>query len=179
MNVFKAIEIAIRASTAPVDILIAAWMTYLLASQRSRAPFGPSSQLLLKLMWLSINSGMWTALFALVDVALIAWRPTNVEFTLVELPLGTLYLNMILANLNARRYLCGHGHGRIIEVGSLRTDSEGAVHGTETVALRKIIGRSNTLVRPEDSLAVRVETSVAQKSDTESVVDVKPRRLDA
>ncbi|GJE90588.1 hypothetical protein PsYK624_067320 [Phanerochaete sordida] len=64
-----------------------------------------------------------------VDVSLIAWRTTNVSFILVRLPLGTLYQNMILVNLNARGFRCDFGwHAHVIEVGSLRTDSEEIMH---------------------------------------------------
>lgn len=44
---------------------------------------------------------------------------------------GTLYQNMILANLNARGFRCGFGHAHVIEVGSLRTDSEEIMHGPD------------------------------------------------
>ncbi|GJE90575.1 hypothetical protein PsYK624_067180 [Phanerochaete sordida] len=160
-----ALSITNRATTAATDILITVWMTYLLATQRSRTQFGPSNRMLLRLMWLSINSGMWTAVFALTDFSLIAWRSTNLAFTLCELPLASLYLNMVLANLNARRYVRDRARTHVLELGSGATDD--SARAAEPIALRRMLARSATLAKPEESLGVRVDTDVMQKGDGE------------
>lgn len=98
------ISISCRAISAFVDVVIAVWMTFLLQSKR-RHIFRRSERLIFRLTIMTVNTGLWTAVFAVIDFSLIAWRPTNLVFSVFEYPLGALYANTLLANLNARQYM--------------------------------------------------------------------------
>ncbi|KAI1792195.1 hypothetical protein LXA43DRAFT_1093729 [Ganoderma leucocontextum] len=96
------LEIAGRSVSAFVDIMITTAMVYLLA--RNRQPdIRRSNKMIYRLIIMTVNTGLWTAIIALVDVALIAAFPNGLQLFAVELPLNPLYLNMLLANLNVRR----------------------------------------------------------------------------
>lgn len=154
------LALAIRLVPAFVDIVLAFWMGVLLNAHRRHPTFGTTNRLLQRLILLSISTGGWTALVALVDFALIAWRPDSAYFLICEFPLASLYTNMVLANLNARR--------------GLRTDGSnaGAADHNDPILLPQIrrggahIGRTPT--------AIRVDTETAFRSDAGSMEGDKP-----
>ncbi|GJE83986.1 hypothetical protein PsYK624_000600 [Phanerochaete sordida] len=102
-------SVSCRAVSAFVDVLIAAWMSILLQQKRHMV-FRRSDRLIYRLIMMTINTGLWTAVLAVVDLSLIAWRPTNLVFSVFEYPLGALYVNTLLANLNARKYMRSIAH---------------------------------------------------------------------
>ncbi|OCH87212.1 hypothetical protein OBBRIDRAFT_806231 [Obba rivulosa] len=57
--------------------------------------------------------GCWTSLFALLDLCLVAAYPHGLQFCIFEFPLGSLYVNTVMANLNARDYIKGSDSGSI------------------------------------------------------------------
>lgn len=89
--------------TAIVDTVLAVAMTILLANRMSQAAYKPSVKTLRRLLVLSINSGTWTAAFAILDIVLYWVYKDNMLYLLFDLPVGSMYLCTILANLNARR----------------------------------------------------------------------------
>ncbi|KIP07591.1 hypothetical protein PHLGIDRAFT_413089 [Phlebiopsis gigantea 11061_1 CR5-6] len=103
-HTLKLLEVTVRASSALVDIFIAGIMTYLLAKQR-QDDLIRSNKLLFRLILMSISTGAWTAAAAIVDLALVITGPNMMTFVVVEFPLSGLYVNALLANLNARDYL--------------------------------------------------------------------------
>ncbi|KAJ7215195.1 hypothetical protein C8J57DRAFT_283822 [Mycena rebaudengoi] len=102
-----AIAVSTRASTAAVDILIAISMIYLLVKPGPNNQFASTKKLVFRLMLLTINSGAWTAVLAVLDFICIVAFPTYFTFTIFELPLCSLYLSTMLANLNARIFITG------------------------------------------------------------------------
>ncbi|GJE83991.1 hypothetical protein PsYK624_000650 [Phanerochaete sordida] len=79
-------------------------MAFLLQTKNHNL-FRRTDKVILRLTILTINTGLWTAVLAIIDFSLIAWRPLNTVFVIFEYPLSALYLNTFLANLNARKYV--------------------------------------------------------------------------
>ncbi|KAH7924645.1 hypothetical protein BV22DRAFT_493211 [Leucogyrophana mollusca] len=95
---------AVQGTAAGVDITIAAGLVYLLhASRESALP--RSRSILQKLMILSINTGIWTALFAIFTLITILAYKDNLIYVALYFPLCPLYCNTVLANLNARKLI--------------------------------------------------------------------------
>ncbi|EKM50927.1 uncharacterized protein PHACADRAFT_199767 [Phanerochaete carnosa HHB-10118-sp] len=160
-----------RAASAFTDILIATWMTVLLSGSMKRSsPFRRSNRLVHRLIFVTINSGIWTALVALIDFILMAWNYSHLEFTVFEYPLAALYLNMVLANLNVRDYLRGQG-GEVYE--AMLGDMSAAPRSTDSFPLRHM-RQNTTTAKPDESLAIRIETSMTLKSDADSIKAGKP-----
>ncbi|KAF6751925.1 hypothetical protein DFP72DRAFT_906524 [Ephemerocybe angulata] len=94
---------------AAVDIVIAAglctllWRTYLLNGVTIKA----TSSMIHRLILFSVNTGLWTASFAIVTMAMAAKYPSNYMYIGFYFILSPLYCNMFLANLNARAYIRG------------------------------------------------------------------------
>ncbi|KIJ64820.1 hypothetical protein HYDPIDRAFT_28180 [Hydnomerulius pinastri MD-312] len=101
---------ASNGTAAAVDIVIAIAMCTLLAM--GRTGFNKKTdRMLLRLMIISLNSGLWTAVLALLStVLLVALPSTEIVYAGVYYPLCTLYCNTLLANLNVRSYLRGDDH---------------------------------------------------------------------
>ncbi|KAJ2986247.1 hypothetical protein NUW54_g9847 [Trametes sanguinea] len=64
-----------------------------------------SKKMIHRLIVLTVVTGLWTAIAALVDFVLVAAIPQGLLFCIVELPFSSLYVNSLLANLNARQFL--------------------------------------------------------------------------
>ncbi|KAF7366359.1 hypothetical protein MSAN_00892400 [Mycena sanguinolenta] len=98
-----AVAISLRASGAATDIIIAGAMIYLLNQTRSQ--FTSTQRLISALLVLSVNSGAWTAILAVLDFISILAFPVDFTFCVFELPLCSLYLSTLLLNLNARKFI--------------------------------------------------------------------------
>jgi hypothetical protein len=55
----------------------------------------------------AINTGIWTAIFALSTVIFLHLYPSNLLYVVFAIPLCSVYCNTLLANLNARGYIRG------------------------------------------------------------------------
>ncbi|KAF6754686.1 hypothetical protein DFP72DRAFT_898534 [Ephemerocybe angulata] len=114
---------------AAVDIVIAAglctllWRTYLLNGVTIKA----TSSMIHRLILFSVNTGLWTASFAIVTMAMAAKYPSNYMYIGFYFILSPLYCNMFLANLNARAYIRG---GDIVANSDTR---EGVIDFNKTV----------------------------------------------
>ncbi|EKM50942.1 uncharacterized protein PHACADRAFT_262847 [Phanerochaete carnosa HHB-10118-sp] len=159
------IEIICRAIPAFVDIFIALWMTTLLWRSKERARvFRRSNRLILRLMLLTINAGIWTAVLSIIDLSLIAWNPGKLIFDAFDFPITPLYLNMLLASLNARRFLrrdagsIGEVRVETLELDTRRRQSTGLAlqRSSDSAALG---GGKNPV------LAVRIDKSMTTYSD--------------
>ncbi|KIJ64709.1 hypothetical protein HYDPIDRAFT_28075 [Hydnomerulius pinastri MD-312] len=98
---------ACNGTAAAVDITITIAMCTLLAMGRTRFNAN-TDRMLLRLIVISINTGLWTALFALFAVILHVAYPGDLIYTGVYFPLCTLYCNTLVANFNVRSYARGH-----------------------------------------------------------------------
>ncbi|KAF7342200.1 hypothetical protein MVEN_01807900 [Mycena venus] len=98
-----AIAISLRAAGAAADIIITAAMIHLLC--RPRSQFTNTEKMVFRLLILSINSGAWTAVLAILDLISIVAFPTKFTFIIFELPICSLYLSSLLVNLNVRKFI--------------------------------------------------------------------------
>ncbi|KAJ6562359.1 hypothetical protein B0H19DRAFT_1144253 [Mycena capillaripes] len=98
-----AVAISLRASGAAADILIAGAMIYLLCYPRTE--FQSTQKLVFRLLVISINSGAWTAVLAVLDFICILAFPVDFTFIIFELPICSLYLSTLLLSLNARKFI--------------------------------------------------------------------------
>ncbi|KIJ15402.1 hypothetical protein PAXINDRAFT_99591 [Paxillus involutus ATCC 200175] len=94
---------AVQAVAAAVDITIASGLVYLLHRSHERVLKGQSRTVIQKLVILTINTGVWTALFAIFTF-IIAFKNTLI-YAALYFPLCLIYCNTVLANLNARELL--------------------------------------------------------------------------
>ncbi|KAG6375943.1 hypothetical protein JVT61DRAFT_2815 [Boletus reticuloceps] len=92
---------------AAADVLIAISMTFLLVRQRTATKFASTAHILQRLIVFSVNTGTWTATFALLTIILLNVFPNNWICTVTMIPLCAVYCNTLLANLNARAYVMG------------------------------------------------------------------------
>jgi len=101
---------ASNGTAAAVDIAISIAMCTLLAM--GRTGFNEKTdRMLLRLILVSINTGLWTAVLALLSIILLVSLPaTELVYAGVYYPLCTLYSNTFLANLNIRSYIGGGDH---------------------------------------------------------------------
>ncbi|PIL27193.1 hypothetical protein GSI_10336 [Ganoderma sinense ZZ0214-1] len=67
--------------------------------------FKSSRRMVFRLLIITVNTGFWTAVFAIIDLALIVPFPNQLYWCAVDFPLTSLYLNALLANLNTREYI--------------------------------------------------------------------------
>jgi hypothetical protein len=121
---------SLRGVSCGVDILISGIMTYLLAT-KMEGTFDKTQKLLFRLAALSINSGMWTAVLALLAVITQVAYPDKLIFTVFEFPIMPLYVNALLANLNVRSYIKNEslgtqqGEWQSVNLGSLESRTVG------------------------------------------------------
>ncbi|KIK83376.1 hypothetical protein PAXRUDRAFT_35482 [Paxillus rubicundulus Ve08.2h10] len=95
---------ASNGTAAAVDVTIAIAMCTLLAMGRTGFS-GKTDRTLLRLIVISINTSLWTALFGFLSVILLITLPQDLVYSGFYFPLCTLYCNTLLASLNVRRYL--------------------------------------------------------------------------
>lgn len=122
--------------------------------------------MVMRLILITINTGLWTAVVALIDFSLvrslvkslvtcqslnfsrvlqIAAFPSGLYFCAFEFPLSSLYVNTLLANLNARSYLrqadadAPHVYGDESGTSSMALRNMSASRGTAT----KIVSTSS------------------------------------
>ncbi|KIJ06304.1 hypothetical protein PAXINDRAFT_20494 [Paxillus involutus ATCC 200175] len=90
--------------SAAVDVIIATAMFVLLAKGRDQ--FNKhTDRILFRWTLISIHTGFWTALFAVLTIILYATYPSNSLYTITYFPLCELYCNTLLANFNARSWV--------------------------------------------------------------------------
>jgi len=98
------LNISLRAAAATVDVIVTISMVYLLSHQIT-PQFAKTKRMVYRLLGITINSGMVTAMTAMATLILLAVQPNNLLYTLPELPLSSLYFSSFLANLNSRHYV--------------------------------------------------------------------------
>ncbi|KAI0644092.1 hypothetical protein C8Q79DRAFT_974284 [Trametes meyenii] len=142
-----ALESSVRASSAFVDIVITVAMLYMLVQNRDSKFLG-SKRMIFRLTILTVNSGLWTAVVAIINLSLILAFPTGLQFLVFEYPLSGLYVNSLLANLNARRF--------VREGDSNIHSYENETMGTSGMALRL---RSGNTSKGNSAVTIHVDTS--------------------
>ncbi|KAI9574193.1 hypothetical protein HD554DRAFT_5795 [Boletus coccyginus] len=104
---FTGIITSILALGAVVDVLIAICMTFLLLRTRTANGFASTAHILQRLIMFAVNTGIWTATFAVLALILLRAFPLTLLIAVFGYPLSPLYCNTLLANLNARAYILG------------------------------------------------------------------------
>ncbi|KAG6381789.1 hypothetical protein JVT61DRAFT_396 [Boletus reticuloceps] len=92
---------------AATDVLIAAFLTVLLVRKRSTPVLSGMGHILHRLTVFAVNTGIWSATFAVLTLVLLCLYPRNSIYTVFGVPLCSIYCNTVLANLNARTYMLG------------------------------------------------------------------------
>ncbi|KAI0630712.1 hypothetical protein C8Q77DRAFT_221984 [Trametes polyzona] len=93
-------------TSATVDVLIATCMTYCLL--KSKSGIHRSDALVSRLVRLTIETGVLTAAFAILNAVLFAASPQTFKvYQCVALVLPKIYVNTLLANLNNRAVMRG------------------------------------------------------------------------
>ncbi|KAI5992187.1 hypothetical protein EDD15DRAFT_2197205 [Pisolithus albus] len=130
---------ASNGTAAAVDITIAAALCTLLAMGRSGFSRG-TDRILIRLIVISVNSALWTALFGLLAVVFLVTLPQDMVFSGFYFPLCTLYCNTLLASLNVRRFVRGTDDGGSYQLPSMPSNSKfkpqsGSDHTTVNITM--------------------------------------------
>ncbi|KAI0759418.1 hypothetical protein BD413DRAFT_674980 [Trametes elegans] len=97
------VEVVTRALTALLDVSIMVLMVDLLLRHR-HSELSRTRQIISRLIVLTVNTGVWTALAAITEFVLMLAYPDGLQFSVIEFFLSSLYLNALLANLNSREH---------------------------------------------------------------------------
>ncbi|KAF8448801.1 hypothetical protein L210DRAFT_2627601 [Boletus edulis BED1] len=104
---FMDLAISYLSVAAATDVLIAAFLTVLLVRKRSTPVLSGMGHTLHRLTVFAVNTGIWSATFAVLTLVLLCLYPHNSIYTVFGVPLCSVYCNTVLANLNARTYILG------------------------------------------------------------------------
>ncbi|KAM5537178.1 hypothetical protein V8D89_009111 [Ganoderma adspersum] len=158
-RVSTALGISGRAAIAFVDIAIVALMIHVLL--KDGAPqFKSSRKMIFKLIVLTINTGLWTAVFAIIVLALLIRYPNDLFYTAIDFPLTSLYLNSLLANLNARESI----RGTMTDTGFNTFESSNSRPGPITFRTTDTDG-AGTLNTTDNTIHIQTSTSIRFDSD--------------
>ncbi|KAL1725498.1 hypothetical protein EV714DRAFT_239983 [Schizophyllum commune] len=90
------------------DIIMASLMTFFLYQEYRKGHYeGRTSSMLRRLCIFSVNTGTWTAVFAIATLILYELRPLDNYWAIFDFGVCGVYSNTLLANLNARNYARG------------------------------------------------------------------------
>ncbi|KAI5885019.1 uncharacterized protein SCHCODRAFT_0114273 [Schizophyllum commune H4-8] len=89
------------------DIIMASLMTFFLYQEYRRGHYDGTSSMLRRLCIFSVNTGTWTAVFAIATLILYELRPLDNYWAIFDFGVCGVYSNTLLANLNARNYARG------------------------------------------------------------------------
>jgi len=116
---------------AGVDILIAGFLTFLLVRKRTALGYSGMVHVLQRLTVFAINTGIWTATFALLTAILLHVFSSNLLNAMFSIPLCSVYCNTLLANLNAREYIRGEMTTRNVDSSANRLQVSGGCNITQ------------------------------------------------
>ncbi|KAL1752165.1 hypothetical protein FB107DRAFT_277972 [Schizophyllum commune] len=89
------------------DIIMASLMTFFLYQEYRKGHYEGTSSMLRRLCIFSVNTGTWTAVFAIATLILYELRPLDNYWAIFDFGVCGVYSNTLLANLNARNYARG------------------------------------------------------------------------
>ncbi|KAL1692191.1 hypothetical protein GGG16DRAFT_101917 [Schizophyllum commune] len=89
------------------DIIMASFMTFFLYQEYRKGHYEGTSSMLRRLCIFSVNTGTWTAVFAIATLILYELRPLDNYWAIFDFGVCGVYSNTLLANLNARNYARG------------------------------------------------------------------------
>jgi len=159
-GLLKPLTLAYFCTAAGADIIIAASLTWMLSRDRS-VKIKRYEMMMQRLAVFSINSGLWTAVFALLAVAMFVAFPTDLIYVVFDFPLCPVYCNTLLANLNVRshvRALAPSDKNTLMLISEPSASSEASTISEDEVGVI-VIGRRMTTVigerpTPYDALSI-------------------------
>ncbi|KIK63375.1 hypothetical protein GYMLUDRAFT_41081 [Collybiopsis luxurians FD-317 M1] len=102
------VSITYLVAASAVDLTLSLVITLILHRRSSGTQISSTSSMLKKLIIISINNGLWTAIFAILDLILYVVYPTTALYLIFDYMMCSLYTNTLLANLNARDYVASN-----------------------------------------------------------------------
>ncbi|KAJ7139242.1 hypothetical protein C8R44DRAFT_302150 [Mycena epipterygia] len=146
------------ASTALCDLVIAGSMTFYLQRRRPMVLSHRLDDTLTRLVRYTIETGVITALVAIVQLVVQRAFPTNNFFETPSWTLGKLYSNSLLVLLNARSITLGGRNTSTSEtsnnINEIHLDSAGLVFATPMIVTRDS-SRSRTMRNGQHSNGIR------------------------
>lgn len=131
----------VNGTGAAVDIVISASLVTLLLMGRTgfnqrcdhllnsdhKVPIDVSistDKLVVRLVVITVNTGLWTALFGLLSVILLVTLPrADIVYGITNFPISSLYFNTMIATLNVRTYVRATSDNGLSQLSSLRVAS--------------------------------------------------------
>ncbi|KAF5340111.1 hypothetical protein D9758_013159 [Tetrapyrgos nigripes] len=104
----KKLSVTVNSLTAAGDILIAGSLSFLLWVQKTG--FKGSNAMINTLITFSINTGLFTTMFAVASLISILVAPNTFIYILFFFNMGRLYVNSLLATLNGRNLIRSLGN---------------------------------------------------------------------
>ncbi|KAI5885018.1 uncharacterized protein SCHCODRAFT_02129141 [Schizophyllum commune H4-8] len=95
------------AAVLVADVTMAGMLTTLLYKQHQETPYQKTSEMLRRLFYFSINTGTWTAVFAVAAIILSKHPLGTYYWAIFDLGVCGIYSNTLLVNLNGRDYVVG------------------------------------------------------------------------
>ncbi|KAI4518807.1 hypothetical protein EV121DRAFT_286651 [Schizophyllum commune] len=123
-TILKGTSYGYLADVLIADTTMAAMLSLLLYHQRRKTPYKRTSQMLTRLLFYSVNTGTWTALFVIATIVLCKHpKETDWWAAILDQSICGVYSNTLLANLNARDFAAGE---RDVTLSARRTSALGA-----------------------------------------------------
>ncbi|KIP07589.1 hypothetical protein PHLGIDRAFT_413171 [Phlebiopsis gigantea 11061_1 CR5-6] len=99
----KRLEDSLLVAAVAIDIGATISMLYFLIFTKRHTFHSRTQKLLLRLVVFTTATGLWTTLFAVVELILVL--TTDTWFLVVGYPITSVYVNTLLCNLNARDHI--------------------------------------------------------------------------
>jgi len=144
----------VNAMTAITDITIAAVLIFIL--YRSKTGFAKCDSIINQLILYSLNTGSLTSVCAFFSLLVASVFPQTLIFVTFFIPCSRLYINSLLATLNARRKLrtnSGTSHSLASDSNHTRQRSETRFNGANSQDASQ-------------TLAIRIDTRTAKGYDS-------------
>ncbi|KAL1715536.1 hypothetical protein EV715DRAFT_294095 [Schizophyllum commune] len=107
-SLIKCASYGYLAAVLITDLTMAGLLSALLYKQRKETPYQRTSEMLRRLFYYSINTGTWTAVFALVAMFTVSFQPKTAWWAAIfDVGVCGVYSNTLLVNLNGRDFAAG------------------------------------------------------------------------
>ncbi|KAK7060438.1 hypothetical protein VNI00_001203 [Paramarasmius palmivorus] len=191
------VVMALRSVTAGEDVILACGMI-LLVLKDGMPEYRSTRRMMSRLIFLTANTGFWSAAVAIVEISLVnlsllttahnfahklgcqvASFPSGIQFLVVEIPLCNIYVNTLLANLNAREYVRGDDFTEYNSTPSrltARTGSGNNTSGGSNIYLGRL-GSAKSGSQQIESPMVKIEAMAASDAGKKSQeTELRPQR---
>ncbi|KAF8153847.1 hypothetical protein B0H34DRAFT_661794, partial [Crassisporium funariophilum] len=159
--------------SAIIDVLITLTMTYILWKAGAASAFKSTSSNINKLITVTVETGMTTAIGALVETILFVVYPNNNMHSLLYVASCLLYSNTLLATLNSRAYF---GDRRVTSRPALWNDDSGS-ESTGANNSSTHYSSNHYATRPALPGSVQIQTTTERREDVEMfVIEVRAGR---